>query len=129
MNQLQDMGLLTLLGFFFLFYQKPDAAFVCALLLCMILCCAGIFTSYPKTCFILCAGFFILGFFFHLSAFFIQLLSIFFLQITNICLHYQEYFFICFLFTETELILFCLLSGEYWLFLLPSVWHTAQKNS
>ena len=63
MNQLQDMGLLTLLGFFFLFYQKPDAAFVCALLLCMILCCAGIFTSYPKTRFILCAGFFILGFF------------------------------------------------------------------
>ena len=63
MNQLQDMGLLTLLGFFFLFYQKPDAAFVCALLLCVILCCAGIFTSYPKTRFILCAGFFILGFF------------------------------------------------------------------
>ena len=63
MKQLQDMGLLTLLGFFFLFYQKPDAAFVCALLLCMILCCAGIFTSYPKTRFILCAGFFILGFF------------------------------------------------------------------
>lgn len=63
MKQLQDMGLLTLLGFFFLFYQKPDAAFVCALLLCVILCCAGIFTSYPKTRFILCAGFFILGFF------------------------------------------------------------------
>ena len=63
MKQLQDMGLLTLLGFFFLFYQKPDAAFVCALLLCVILCCAGIFTSYPKTRFIVCAGFFILGFF------------------------------------------------------------------
>ena len=129
MKQLQDMGLLTLLGFFFLFYQKPDAAFVCALLLCVILCCAGIFTSYPKTRFILCAGFFILGFFLPPLCFFYPTAVYLLFTDHRYLSALSGILFICFLFTETELILFCLLSGEYWLFLLPSVWHTAQKNS
>lgn len=62
MNQLQDLGLLALSGFFFLFYQKPDAAFICALLLCVILCCTGVFICRPGTRLILCMIFFVLGF-------------------------------------------------------------------
>lgn len=57
MGHLENTGLLILSGFFFLFFQKPDEAFICAFLLCVGICCAGYFSESKKLHLFLCAAF------------------------------------------------------------------------
>ena len=45
MRQLQDMSLLLLSGFFYLFYREASLIFVLSFLLCLILCCVSYFTE------------------------------------------------------------------------------------
>ena len=49
MGHLENTGLLILSGFFFLFFQKPDEAFICAFLLCVGNLLRRLFLSIKKT--------------------------------------------------------------------------------
>ena len=57
MRHLENTGLLILSGFFFLFFQKPDETFICALLLCVGTCCEGYFSESKKLHLLLCSAF------------------------------------------------------------------------